>query len=75
MILERSDSPEMDTMLTVRSKRGEEFVVNADKLASAFVDLISDIENEQRFGWELRAPWFEEELRRVLHAALTRSTP
>ena len=68
-ILEASEY-EGDTMCTVRSKRGEEYIINVDELARVWADLLSDEANEARGGWSLSVSWFECEINRINNAAV-----
>jgi hypothetical protein len=54
-----------DTIFTIESKRGEIQTVNATALACAWVDFLSDMSNEERFGWSLSAVWYSDEIGRI----------
>jgi hypothetical protein len=61
-ILEESETLSGDRIATVRSKRGEEHLINVDKAICALVNLMSDRANEQRFGWTVGSSWYEDAL-------------
>jgi hypothetical protein len=52
-------------IVTVVSDRKEEFTINQDEAALALTKLFSDYDNEKRFGWELKVPWYEDQLKRL----------
>ena len=69
-IIEQSESPNLQQMMTVRTKRGDEFVINADEAAKALAVLFSEMDNEKRFGWSLGTGWYEQEIAALRLAAL-----
>lgn len=70
-ILEESENLELERMATVRTARGDEFVINLDKLACAVADLLSEERHEARMGWTLNPGWYVEALAPVrCHAEL-----
>jgi len=74
-ILEATENLKKEAIHTVRSKRGEEILINVDKLVMAWVDFMSDKNNEERNGWNLEAPWFEDALKTVVSASLVQRDP
>lgn len=69
-VIEASESLAGDQMLTIKTPRGDEYVVNAEAAALALVQLMSDYDNERRRGWILQQPWFEEQFSKLRAAAL-----
>lgn len=69
-IIESSERPDGATVLTVHTHRGEDFVIDADALAIAFADWVSDRTNEARHGWSLGVSWWEDEFSKVQRVAL-----
>jgi hypothetical protein len=72
MILEESENLKLERIATVRTKRGEEFLVNLDRAAIALAELFSDHDNEKRGGWSLGTPWYADELSKLRAASLDR---
>lgn len=70
MIIEESENLVGHRMMTVRSDRGDEYVIDADAAVEALAQLFSDQRNERRFGWTLERPWFEQALSKLKTAAL-----
>lgn len=70
MIIEQSENLKLQLMITVRSDRGEEYVVNAQAAAQAVVDLFSNLANEHRFGWRLAPAWYEDEINKLRAACV-----
>lgn len=64
-ILESSESLKGHRMVTVRTDRGEEYVIDADQAVIALAETFSEYDNEKRFGWSLGAPWFEAEFKHL----------
>jgi hypothetical protein len=64
-VIEEADNLRLERVATVRTKRGEEFLINLDKAAVALSELFSDMDNERRFGWELEARWFHQEVAKL----------
>lgn len=64
-ILEGSENLKNERIVTVKTPRGEEFVINADIAAMALATMFSDHTNERRRGWELMRPWYEEEIKKL----------
>lgn len=64
-IIESAESFNGHTMMTVQTDRGDEYVIDADAAVKALADLFSDLDNEKRFGWNLSAPWYEQELQKL----------
>ena len=58
-----------DTIYTVRSERGKEYLINADALAKAWVDFKSRLSNEREQGWNLSAQWFDDEFEKINRSA------
>lgn len=71
-ILEASEDLAGHQMVTVRSNRGDEYVIDADAAVKSLAQLFSDYDNEQRFGWTLSASWFEQELAKLRASSLSR---
>lgn len=74
-IIEVSESMGGSFMMTVQTGRGEEHVIDADRLVMAFVDFMSDLDNEHRNGWTLHQPWWEQEFRKLKDAAIVPTPP
>lgn len=73
-IIEESESyPGLHRMVTVKSDRGDEYVINVDAAVEAMGQMFSDFDNEKRFGWNLNSSWFETEIRKLRALALARS--
>jgi hypothetical protein len=68
MILEQSESLKGHQMITVRSKRGDEYIIDADAAVEALAQLFSDYDNEKRCGWQLGVGWFEQEFKKLRDA-------
>lgn len=58
-ILEESENLSLERMATVRSKRGDEYLVNIDQIVCDIVDSVSDIQNESRMGWTLNPAYYQ----------------
>lgn len=71
-ILEASEDLAGHQIMTVRSDRGDEYVIDADAAVKALAQLFSNYDNEQRHGWTLAAPWFELEFAHLRTFALSR---
>lgn len=72
-IIEESESyPGLHRKATVRSDRGDEYVIDADAALKGLAQLFSDFDNERRFGWNLNSMWFENELKKLRAAVLQR---
>jgi hypothetical protein len=69
-ILEVSESLKGHSMMTVRTDRGDEYVIDADAAVIALAELFSTYDNEQRFGWRLDKEWFLSELTKIRNSAL-----
>lgn len=79
VILEESENLQLNRIATVRTKRGEEVLINVDAAVCALADLFSDIDNEHRGGWVLAVGWYADALSRLrrqsLDAAITKAEP
>lgn len=48
-----------ENRVTVRTSRGDEFVIDADAAVKAFAELLSDEANERRGEWMLEKAWYK----------------
>jgi len=71
MILEESENLDLHRVVTVKSNRGDEYIINADAAIEALVQLFSDYDNEKRFGWDLGAGWFEQEFAKLRRCSVS----
>jgi hypothetical protein len=69
-VLESSTSETMSTMLTVRSARGDEYVIDTDKLAATVAHILSEVRHEERMGWSLELGFYQSALNSLRGAAL-----
>lgn len=74
-IIEACENLDLETMLTVVSNRGEEFVINSDRLAATLADLLSEEAHEEKMGWTISNAWFAEAFTRLKGAALSGPQP
>jgi hypothetical protein len=65
VVLEQSEDLNGHQMVTVRSNRGDEYVIDVDAAVKALAQLFSDHDNERRFGWQLERIWFQQELSKL----------
>lgn len=65
MIIEEAENLEGARIATVRTKRGEEVLINVDRTIEAVADLMSDFDHEHRLGWTLEKAWFVEAFKTV----------
>ena len=70
VVLECSENPALEAILTIRTPRGDEYVINSDALSRAFAVFLSDVANEQRGGWDLGARWWQDEFHKLKASAL-----
>jgi hypothetical protein len=68
-VLEESTSLAGRRMCTVRTKRGDEYVIDADAAVEALAEMFSEFDNERRFGWTLHRAWWEVEYGKLRTAA------
>lgn len=69
-IIEMANNLENESLLTIRTDRGDEYVINADAAAKEIAGLLSDYENERRFGWTLGLAWWRERLEMIRSAVV-----
>jgi hypothetical protein len=69
-ILEESENLKLDRIATVRTKRGEEVLINVDQAVIALANFFSDLGNEHRGGWTLNVGWYEGEVRKLHNASV-----
>ncbi len=72
-ILEESENTEGDRIATIKTDRGEEYRVNVDKAVCAVMEALSNLDNEERFGWALEPRWFRGEIAAIRSAAIVKS--
>jgi hypothetical protein len=59
-ILEESETVSGNRVATVRTSRGEEYLIDVDRLVCSMASAMSDRENEVRFGWTLNGEWYKD---------------
>ena len=69
-IIEASENLKLETMLTVVSDRGDEFIINSDKLAMALANALSEQKHETKMGWNLENAWFKDAFMTLRGAAI-----
>lgn len=69
-IIEESCGLDSARMATVRTSRGDEFVINLDEAAKALAESFSDYRNERHFGWTIMDRWFRDEWLRLRQRAV-----
>lgn len=65
-VIEASENLKGETIITVQTKRGREYVINQDVAAREVARILCDIANERHFGWDLADSWFRAELELLL---------
>ncbi len=71
MIIEQTDTyPGGQTVMTVRTERGDEYVIDVDAAVEAVARLLSDYDNNRKRGWALQAPWFEHAIKNLRTSAI-----
>jgi hypothetical protein len=60
---------------TVRTSRGDEFVIDADEAVKALAEVLSDEANESGGGWSLGQGWYESAINRMRKAVVGKHTP
>lgn len=64
-----------ETRATVRTSRGDEFVIDADEAVKALAEILSDEANERGGGWTLAQGFYTAGLDRLRKAVVTKHTP
>lgn len=64
-IIEETQGLDGCTIATVRTARGDEYIINVDAAVIGLADLFSDLSNEQRAGWKLGSGWYAEQIARL----------
>lgn len=72
-IIEQSENLSLQQVMTIRTNRGDEFIINADEAAKALAVLFSEMDNERRFGWSLGTGWYEQEIAALRRSVLAQS--
>lgn len=70
-IIESAENLTLETVVTVRAERGDEYVVNADRLAMAMAECLSEIANDRQFGWIPGPGYYDSLFAQCRNAALT----
>lgn len=64
-IIEETQGLDGCTIATVRTERGDEYIINADAAVIGLADLFSTLSNERRLGWELGSGWYAAQIDRL----------
>lgn len=76
LIIEESENCKLERMAIVKTRRGDEYIVNVDQVVCAIADLFSDLANEQRLGWNLNPAWYQQRVNNLrAYAVLAITTP
>lgn len=65
VIIEEAETLKLGRVATVRTARGDQYVIDTDAALRALADLFSDFDNEKRFGWNLARGWYESEFQNL----------
>lgn len=57
-IIEVAENLKLESIATVQTARGREYLINMDKAVEALADLFCDLENEAQGGWSLGPLWY-----------------